>query len=88
MKLYKAIVKEFLAEYTVRLRKERELTQEKMSEQLRITSRAYGDLERGKYCFSTTTLLFLLLMLRDDERKNFLEEFRKRVHNLEHNEAA
>ena len=88
MKLYKTLTKEFLAEYTETLRKRRNLTQDKMAERLRITSRAYGDLERGKYCFSTIALLFLLLMLSDEELKNFLEEFRKRVYELEHKEAA
>ena len=59
-----------------------------MAERLRITSRAYGDLERGKYCFSAVALLFLLLMLSEDEAKDFLREFRKRVDELEHKEAA
>lgn len=88
MKSYKMLVKEFLAEYTDALRKLRNLTQDEMAEQLRITARAYGDLERGKYCFSAIALLFLLLMLNDDERKAFLEGFRKRVYDLEHKEAA
>ena len=88
MKLYKMLVKEFLAEYTDALRKLRSLTQEEMAEQLHITSRAYGDLERGKYCFSTISLLFLLLMLSNDELKDLLNEFRKRVYNLEHQEVA
>lgn len=88
MKLYKMLAKEFLAEYTDTLRKLRNLTQDEMAERLRITSRAYGDLERGKYCFSTIALLFLLLMLNDDELKAFLERFRKRVYDLEHKEAA
>lgn len=88
MKLYKMLAKEFLAEYTDTLRKLRNLTQDEMAERLRITSRAYGDLERGKYCFSAITLLFLMLMLSDDEWKAFLEGFRKRVYDLEHREAA
>lgn len=88
MKLYKMLAKEFLAEYTDTLRKLRNLTQDEMAEQLRITSRAYGDLERGKYCFSAIALLFLLLMLSDDELKVFLEGFRKRVYDLEHEDAA
>lgn len=88
MKLYKMLAKEFLAEYTAVLRKDRDLTQEEMAERLRITSWAYGDLERGKYCFSTITLLFLLLMLSDGELKTFLESFRKRVYEQEHMEAA
>lgn len=88
MSCYKKLTKEFLTEYTDRFRKRRNLTQEEMAEQLRITTRAYGDLERGKFCFSTIALLFLLLMLNDGELKAFLDGFRKRVHELEHREAA
>lgn len=88
MKLYKMLAKEFLAEYTDMLRKLRNLTQEEMAERLHITSRAYGDLERGKYCFSTIALLFLLLMLGDDELKSFLDRFRKLIYELEQKDAA
>ena len=59
-----------------------------MAEQLRITSRAYGDLERGKYCFSAIALLFVLLMLSDDELQALLEGFRKRAYDLEHKGAT
>ena len=88
MKQYRALARNFLAETTNALRKRRNLTQDEMAERLRITSRAYGDLERGKYCFSAVALLFLLLMLSEDEAKDFLREFRKRVDELEHKEAA
>ncbi len=88
MRPYKMLVRKLLATYTSTLRKDRNLTQEKMAEQLRITSRAYGDLERGKYCFSAVALLFLLLMLKDDELKDLLEEFRSQVQALEHREIG
>ena len=88
MKQYRALARNFLAEYVNALRKRRNLTQDEMAERLRITSRAYGDLERGKYCFSAVALLFLLLMLSEDEAKDFLREFRKRVDELGHKEAA
>ena len=88
MKQYRALARNFLAEYVNALRKRRNLTQDEMAERLRITSRAYGDLERGKYCFSAVALLFLLLMLSEDVAKDFLREFRKRVDELEHKEAA
>lgn len=88
MKVYKALAKEFLSEYVNTLRKVRNLTQEEMAEKLRISSRAYGDLERGKYCFSTIALLFLLLMLNDEELKSFLEGFHSKVRSLEQKEAA
>ena len=88
MKPYKTLVREVLSKYVGALRGDRGLTQEEMSELLRITSRAYGDLERGKYCFSAAALLFLLLMLNDRELKELLDRFRKKVYALEHNEAA
>lgn len=88
MMQYKETVRGFLAGYTAELRKRRALTQEKMAEQLHITSRAYGDLERGKHCFSAIALLFLLLMLNDEELKGFLEGFRKLISSQEHKEVA
>lgn len=88
MKLYKLLTREFLAEYTGKLRKARNLTQDEMAERLRITSRAYGDLERGKYCFSAIALLFLLLMLSEEELRSFLECFRKKVEKMEQEDAA
>ena len=88
MKRYKALIKDVFSGPIAALSKKRGLTQEEMAEQLRITSRAYGDLERGTYCLSAVTLLFFLLMLEDEERKGLLEEFRKRVLALEQKEAA
>lgn len=57
-----------------------------MAEQLHITSCAYGNLERGKYYFSATALIFMLLMMEENELKDFLNEFRERVYKLEHKE--
>ena len=88
MKQYRTLARELLAETANTLRKHRDLTQDEMAEHLRITSRAYGDLERGKYCFSAVTLLFLLLMLSEEEAASLLKEFRRRVDELEHKEAA
>ena len=45
----------------------REIIKARLSEQLRITTRAYGDLERGKYCFSAFALLFLLKLSGKEE---------------------
>ena len=82
MKQYTTLVKEKLSEYTGSLRKRKQLTQEEMAEQLHITSRAYGDLERGKFCFSAVTLLFLML-IDDDSQGTLLDTFREKVHTLE-----
>ena len=88
MKFYKLLAREFLAGYTGAIRKRKNLTQEKMAERLRITCRAYSDLERGRYCFSAVTLLFLLVMMKDEEVKALLDDFRKRVEELEHRDVA
>ena len=79
MKQYKPILRGNLAEYADTVRRTNHLTQEEMAERLRITSRAYGDLERGKYCFSTPALLFLLLLLNSDEVTQLLETVREVV---------
>lgn len=73
---YKEMTKVFLTGYADKLRKRKSLTQEKMAEQLHITSRAYGDLERGKYCFSANALMFLLLMLEEAELHGFMDSYR------------
>ena len=70
MNLYKSTLRSFLSEFTSSLRKSRGMTQEEMAEKLRITGRAYSDLERGIYCFSTVALIFLLLMLKVACKRN------------------
>ena len=64
------------------------LTQEEMAERLRITGRAYSDLERGIYCFSAVALVFLLLMLEEHEIKELLSSLRKEIAKVEDREVA
>lgn len=85
---YKEMVRKHLSEYVSRLRRTRGLTQEAMAESLRITARAYGDLERGKFCFSATALMSLFLMLRDEEMLEFMQDFRKKAAELDSKEVA
>ena len=80
---YKAIAKKYLSSISDALRTERNLTQENMAERLRISSRAYGDLERGKYCFSTTALLFMMNMMENEEVGMLLDGFQEQVELLE-----
>ena len=47
MNPYKEILRKFFSKYVSTLRKRRGLTQEEMAEKLRISGRAYSDLERG-----------------------------------------
>lgn len=66
MKPYPALLAELLSKELYSLRQQKSLTQEGMAERLHISSRAYSDLERGKYAASAPTLLFLFSMLEAD----------------------
>ena len=88
MNPYKEILREFFSKYVSTLRKRRGLTQEEMAEKLRITGRAYSDLERGIYCFSAVALGFLLLMLEEGEIKEILSLLREEIEKVENREVA
>lgn len=87
MKLYKEALRSFFSGYVSALRRRRGLTQE-MAERLRITGRAYSDLERGIYCFSAVALVFLLLMLEEHEIKELLSSLREEIAKVEDREVA
>ena len=82
------LLEELLSKELYSLRQQKSLTQEAMAEQLRISSRAYSDLERGKYAASAPTLLFLFSMLEADARRVLIQQFMKQVQALEGTDAA
>ena len=88
MKPYPALLAELLSKELYSLRQQKSLTQEAMAEQLRISSRAYSDLERGKYAASAATLLFLFSMLEADAQSALVQQFMKQVQALEGTDAA
>ena len=88
MKPYPALLAELLSKELYSLRQQKSLTQEAMAEQLRISSRAYSDLERGKYAASAPTLLFLFSMLEADTQRVLIQQFVKQVQALEGTDAA
>lgn len=88
MKVYKDMAKKFFADYVKAARKNKERTQEQMAEEMRISSRAYGDLERGKFCFSALSLLFFLFTLKDEEILQFIQDFRTALFQVEEQEVA
>ena len=88
MNPYKEILRKFFSEYVGALRKRRGLTQEQMAEKLRITGRAYSDLERGRYAASAPTLMFLFSMLDAEAQSDLVRQFMKRVQALEGTDAA
>ena len=59
-----------------------------MAERLRISSRAYSDLERGRYAASAPTLMFLFFMLDADAQNTLILQFMKWVQALEGTDAA
>lgn len=85
---YKSMLREFLSTYAETLRKARNLSQEQMAEQLRITPRAYSNLCCGRFCFSTLPLLSLLLMLDSKELDAFQRGLRGRMNELEANHES
>ena len=88
MKPYPALLAELLSEELSSLRQQKALTQEAMAEQLRISSRAYSDLERGRYAASAPTLLFLFSMLDAESQGALVQQFMDRVQALEGTDAA
>ena len=88
MKPYPALLSELLSTELTSLRQQMALTQEAMAERLRISSRAYSDLERGRYAASAPTLMFLFSMLDTEALDALVQQFMKRVQALEGTDAA
>ena len=88
MKPYPALLSELLSGELSSLRQKLALTQEAMAEQLRISSRAYSDLERGRYAASAPTLMFLFSMLDAEAQDALVQQFMDRVQALEGTNAA
>ena len=88
MKPYPALLAELLSAELSSLRQQKALTQEAMAEKLHISSRAYSDLERGRYAASAQTLMFLFSMLDADAQSTLIQQFMKRVQALEGTDAA
>ena len=66
------LMREYLSGRMEERRKHLLLSQEAMAEALRITPRAYGDLERGKYCASAFVLLLFAYKCRYQKKVNRL----------------
>ena len=88
MKPYPALLAELLSKELYSLRQQKSLMQEAMAEQLRISSRAYSDLERGRYAASAPTLMFLFSMLDAEAQGALIRQFMQRAQALEGTDAA
>ncbi len=63
------VIKQYIREEMLKTRSELKITQEEMAQRLKISTRAYTDIEGGKYCCSLFTLLTYLFELCTDPRK-------------------
>ena len=89
MKPYPALLTRASFEELSSLRQQKALTQEAMAEQLRISSRAYSDLERGRYHRLSPDLAVSLSMLEAGcTERALVRRFMNRVQALEGTDAA
>lgn len=88
MHLYKFLLQTFLAEYMKEYRKAHHITQEVMAEYLRISPRAYINLESGKNGCSAATLMFFLLILPEAGVLRLCSDFRELVREVDHHVVA
>ncbi|WP_394272271.1 helix-turn-helix transcriptional regulator [Butyricicoccus sp.] len=79
MLTYKTSFRNHLATKLKRYRHSHKLSQETMSEYLRISPRSYVDIERGRYGMSAHTLVMFMLMMSDTEVLQLIDELRKIV---------
>lgn len=83
----KTLIREFFTSRLASIRKKLGLSQDQMSELLHITTRSYIDLEKGKYCLSTKSLMFLLLLMDKDEIYQLLLDFKEMIDKAERKDA-
>ena len=77
MDIFKTYIRDYIRKFAKRKRKSLKLSQEELAELLNIATRSYSDLETGKFCFSSSTLLSFMLLLRDEELLGFVHGIRE-----------
>ena len=82
MQKYKPMVKEFFSDKLYDWRRSSSLTQEEAAESFHITPRAYGDLERGKYCISAVVILLFFCLLDDNTLMRIIETLRNDIFHI------
>lgn len=75
MAQYKLLLRVLLRVELLEYRKSCGNTQEEMAEKLHISARSYVDLEHGKYCVSSVTLLLFLFLLPEDRLVELVNTF-------------
>lgn len=75
MRKYQPELKVYLRGFLLTFRRNLNLTQEQMAAMLQMTPRSYSDIERGKSCLSSVSLVFLLHNLSPDESIQLIDTF-------------
>lgn len=88
MRKYQPELKVYLRGVLLTLRRDLNLTQEQMAAMLHMTPRSYSDIERGKTCLSSVSLVFLLHNLSPDESVRLIDTFVDSVLESEVKEAV
>ncbi|MGM9622408.1 MAG: helix-turn-helix transcriptional regulator [Butyricicoccus porcorum] len=74
MLTYKKTFRNHMAVKLKQYRHTHKLSQETMSEYLRISPRSYVDIEHGRYGMSAHTLVMFMLMMSDTEVLQLIDE--------------
>ena len=88
MRKYQPELKVYLRDFLLPFRRNLNLTQEQMAAMLHMTPRSYSDIERGKSCLSSVSLVFLLYNLPSNECSQFINTFVDSVLESEVKEAV
>lgn len=88
MSTLKKRLKACLRELLMTFRYKRGLTQAQMSGLLHISERSYSNLECGRYCFSTVTLICFVILFSDDELLEIIHSIKALIEDMEKKEAA
>lgn len=84
----KITIKEYFKVQLLRFRAARGISQENAAELLDISTRSYSNLEHGKYCLSTPTLLIFLVTISEDEVLRIIRECRVILKGGKENDVA
>lgn len=88
MRKFQPQLKVYLRDVLLSIRQSLGLTQDQMAEKLRMSTRSYCDLERGKMGFSAVSLVFLLVSIPPDMAIHILQTFLESIQELEQKEAG
>lgn len=84
----KMTIKEYFKIQLLRFRAVRGISQESAAELLGISTRSYSNLEHGKYCLSTRTLMLFFVTISEDEVLRIVREFRVMLKGEKENDVA